>query len=95
MGLMRIQKKSLNDFANGKTNSIFCRTYVETDGLPTRECSGGSQPAACRTSDGRMWFSTTKGVVSVNPAELKPNLQPPTVMIESVLVDGREKNRIP
>jgi ligand-binding sensor domain-containing protein/signal transduction histidine kinase len=90
-GLMRIQKKSLNDFAGGTTNVISCRTYGKTDGLPTRECSSGSQPAACRTLDGRIWFPTTKGLVSVNPAELKPNLQPPLVMIESVLVDGREQ----
>src|SRR5450432_256273 len=91
MGLMRIPKKSLNDFAVGATNSISCRTYVETDGLPTRECSSGSQPAACRTREGRLFFPTTKGLVSVNPAELKPNLQPPLVMIESVRVDGREQ----
>ena len=91
VGLMRIQKKSLNDFASGTANLVSCRTYVEADGLPTRECSGGSQPAACRTRDGRLWFPTTKGLVSVNPAELKPNLQPPLVMIESVLVDGQEQ----
>jgi ligand-binding sensor domain-containing protein/signal transduction histidine kinase len=90
-GLMRIQKKSLNDFANGTANLISCRTYVETDGLLTRECSAGSQPAACRTRDGRLWFPTTKGLVSVNPADLKPNRQPPLVMIESVLVEGREQ----
>ncbi|MEJ0091758.1 MAG: two-component regulator propeller domain-containing protein [Limisphaerales bacterium] len=91
IGLMRIQKKSLNAFADGTGNSISCRTFVETDGLPTRECSSGSQPAACRTRDGRLFFPTTKGLVSVNPAELKPNLQPPLVMIESVKVDGREQ----
>jgi signal transduction histidine kinase/ligand-binding sensor domain-containing protein len=91
MGLMRIQKKSLEDFADGKIKSISCRTYAETDGLPTRECSGGSQPAACRMGDGKLFFPTTKGVVSVDPLELKPNLQPPLVMIESVLVDGREQ----
>jgi signal transduction histidine kinase len=90
-GLMRIQKQSLNDFPNGTANLISCRTYVETDGLPTRECSAGSQPAACRTRDGRLWFPTTKGLVSVNPADLKPNRQPPLVMIESVLVGGREQ----
>jgi signal transduction histidine kinase/streptogramin lyase len=95
MGLMRIKKKSLDDFANGKANSFTCRTYVESDGLPTRECSFGSQPAACRTSDGRLWFPTVKGLVSVNPEELKPNLQPPLVMIESVLVDEAKKtNRL-
>jgi hypothetical protein len=51
----------------------------------------GSQPAACRTRDGRLWFPTIKGLAYVNPAELKPNLQPPLVMIESVLVDGPEQ----
>jgi ligand-binding sensor domain-containing protein/two-component sensor histidine kinase len=91
MGLMRIQKKSLNDLADGKTTTVSCRTFTETDGLPTRECTGGSQPAAIRASDGRLWFPTTKGLVSVNPAELKPNLQPPLVMIESVKIDGREQ----
>jgi signal transduction histidine kinase/streptogramin lyase len=90
-GLMRLQKKLLNDFAGGTVSSISCRTYGEADGLPTRECSAGSQPAACRTLDGRLWLPTTKGLVSVNPAKLKPNRQPPLVMIESVLVEGREQ----
>jgi ligand-binding sensor domain-containing protein/signal transduction histidine kinase len=90
-GLMRLPKKLLNDFAGGTVRSISCRTYGEADGLPTRECSAGSQPAACRTRDGRLWFPTTKGLVSVNPAELKPNSRQPSVMIESVLVEGREQ----
>ena len=95
MGLMRISKKSLNDFADGTTNSLSCRTFTETDGLPTRECTAGSQPAPIRALDGTLWFPTTKGLVSVNPAELKANLQPPLVMIESVLVDDAKKtNRL-
>jgi ligand-binding sensor domain-containing protein/signal transduction histidine kinase len=91
MGLMRIQKKSLNDFAAGATNSISCRTFTETDGLPTRECTAGSQPAAILARDGILFFPTTKGLISVNPAELKPNSQPPVVMIESAKIDGREQ----
>ena len=90
-GLMRIQKNSLNDLAQGTARLISCRTYVETDGLPTRECSAGSQPAACRTPDGRLYFPTTKGLVAVNPADIKTNPQPPRVMIESVRVDGQEQ----
>jgi len=90
-GLMRAQKKSLDDFAVETTNVISCRTYTESDGLPTRECSAGAQPAVCRAGDGAFWFPTTKGFVSLNPADIKPNLQPPTVLIESVLVDGREQ----
>jgi ligand-binding sensor domain-containing protein/signal transduction histidine kinase len=91
VGLMRVAKKSLNDFAAGTTNVISCRTYGKADGLPTRECSAGSQPAVCRTPDGKLWFPTIKGLASVNPVDLKLHLDPPLVMIESILVDGREQ----
>jgi ligand-binding sensor domain-containing protein/signal transduction histidine kinase len=91
LGLMRVAKQFLDAGANPATNFAACRIYGEADGLPTRECSSGSQPAACRTVDGRLWFPTTKGLAYVNPAELTPNLQPPLVMIESVLVDGQEQ----
>jgi signal transduction histidine kinase len=91
-GLMRIRKKSLDDFAANPTNSIFCRVYGKTDGLPTCECSFGSEPAAISAHNGELFLPTTKGVVSVNPAALKPNLQPLTVSIEAVFVNGRRQN---
>jgi signal transduction histidine kinase/ligand-binding sensor domain-containing protein len=91
LGLMRIPQKLLNTPVPGTLDFSACRIYSEADGLPTRECSSGSQPAACRTMDSRLWFPTTRGLAYVNPAELTPNLQPPQVMVESVLVDGREQ----
>ena len=93
MGLMRIPKKSLDDFAagNSKPGAIPCRTYGMADGLPTRECSIGSQPAAIRANDGKLWFPTVKGAAVVNPAQVKINPQPPLVVIESALVDGQEQ----
>jgi signal transduction histidine kinase len=93
---MRIRKKSLNDFADEKSDSILCRIYGRADGLAARECSSGSQPATCLTLDHKLWFSTIKGAASVDPKKLRPNLQPPSVMIESVPVDGIEQktNRI-
>ncbi|HWC60036.1 MAG TPA: two-component regulator propeller domain-containing protein [Verrucomicrobiae bacterium] len=87
-GLMRVAKKSLNEVADGTSKSIQCRVYVEEDGLPTRECTEGSQPAACATEDGRLWFPTTRGLVYVDPSALKQNLLEPPVIIESVLVDS-------
>ena len=81
-GLMRVGKKSLADFAADRGRKIICRTFL------TRECSAGVQPAAIRAHDGRLWFPTTEGFVSVNPADLKPNPNPPPVVIESVRVDG-------
>ncbi|HVU28068.1 MAG TPA: two-component regulator propeller domain-containing protein [Verrucomicrobiae bacterium] len=90
-GLMRIAVKSLNEFADGEANSFFCRVFNEADGLPTRECSSGSQPAVARMTDGNLVFPTTKGLALLNPVELKSNSRPPAIFIESVLVDGREQ----
>ena len=87
-GLMRLSKKALNDFAQDPTNSLSCRTFGRADGLPASECSSGSQPAACRTHDGKLWFPTINGLASVDPAAIKPNSNPPPVIIESVLIDG-------
>lgn len=92
-GLMRIPENSLADLADG--TNFFCRVYGKADGLPTRECSSGSQPAAVCAPDGRLWFPTIDGLVSVDPAKLKPNRRPPHVLIESVLVDERQQNTNP
>ena len=89
-GLTRVAKKSLQGFAE-RTNSLACRTYVSADGLPTEECTQGSQPAACRSSDGRLWLPTTQGLVSVNPLLLQPNPYETPVVIESVLVEGKRE----
>ena len=98
-GLMRVEKRALNVFAEtrneARTNSIHVRTFGKADGLPTKECTTGSQPAACRTSDGRLWFPTTRGLVVVNPAQLSFNTNPPLVHIESVLVDGESQGENP
>jgi ligand-binding sensor domain-containing protein/signal transduction histidine kinase len=90
-GLTRVPKAALAAFANRLTNTIPCRTYGKEDGLPTLECTQGSQPAACRARDGKLWFPTIRGLVSVDPAGLKTNFRPPPVKIESVFIDGQSQ----
>jgi signal transduction histidine kinase len=55
--------------------------------MPTLQCSGGSQPAGCRSADGRLWFSTITGLVSVDPNNVWTNPLPPRVLIENLIVD--------
>jgi len=94
-GIFSVAKTDLRQFADGKARSIPCTAYGKYDGLPSLECSGGYQPAACRTRDGRLLFTTLKGVVSVKPETLAPNRLPPPVVIEEVLVDGRPQTAEP
>jgi signal transduction histidine kinase len=56
--------------------------------LPSRECTGGFQPAVCTTRDGRLIFPTVKGVAMVDPSNLPYNPKPPLVVVEEAEVDN-------
>jgi signal transduction histidine kinase/ligand-binding sensor domain-containing protein len=86
-GILCVSQQALNQCADGAGGALHCATYGISDGLPTLECSGGLQPAGCRTSDGRIWFATSRGLVAVNPQAVKVNYLPPPVRIERLLVD--------
>jgi ligand-binding sensor domain-containing protein/signal transduction histidine kinase len=47
------------------------------------------QPGAVRAGDGSLWFATARGVVRVDPERLRPHQLPPSVRIESAVLDGR------
>jgi signal transduction histidine kinase/ligand-binding sensor domain-containing protein len=88
-GIVRASKVELDACADGKLKKIDCLTYGINDGLPTIECSEGSQPAGCKTADGRLWFPTSKGLVVVDPNDVHRNPSPPPMALEGLLVDGR------
>ena len=68
------------------SNATMIRTWPSSCVWRGRRPWAWPRPAACRTRDGKLWFPTIKGLVSVNPAALKPNTNPPAVVIESVLI---------
>jgi signal transduction histidine kinase len=74
---------------------VNCLSYGKADGMPTLECSGGLQPPGGRTTDGRLWFPTSKGLAVFNPEEAKVNQLPPPVIIENMLADGRTVTPFP
>ena len=87
-GIFNLPKVELNQCADGQTQSVRPLVYGTGDGMPTLECSGGFQPASCRTDNGQLWFPTTKGLVGINPNDIKVNQLPPPARIETMLVDG-------
>lgn len=88
-GIQRIAKTELNRCADGRISSFASQTYDEDDGLPVIEFTGGAAASGCRTDDGRLWFASSKGVLSIDPARIQVNQTPPPVVIESVWIDGR------
>jgi ligand-binding sensor domain-containing protein len=93
-GVFRVSKQELNQFARGQIRSISCFSYTESDGLPSRECTGGSQPSGSKTRDGRLWFPTIRGVAVVDPEAVPVNPLAPPVAIEELVMEGKSRSSI-
>jgi len=91
-GIFRVSKKQVNDFMdnkNGNSSPIDCVSYDEKDGMISRECVGGTHPSAWKTRDNKFWFPTIKGVVMIDPQNIKYNRKPPPVVIEAIIADNK------
>jgi ligand-binding sensor domain-containing protein/serine phosphatase RsbU (regulator of sigma subunit) len=83
-GLSRVSKKELEDFANGKINTIHPISFNEEDGMISRWC----RSKGWKSRNGKLWIPTVKGLVMVDPARIKSNLIAPPVIIEEITIDG-------
>lgn len=88
-GIQRVAKHDLRRCADGVIPVFSSQTYDQSDGLPIVEFLGGRQASACKTEDGRLWFASSAGLVSVDPGRIRSNPIPPPVVVESMVVDGR------
>jgi diguanylate cyclase (GGDEF)-like protein len=91
-GIYSANQRTLEDFAEGKTRFVSSTRYGLSDGMKSTEASDVvSQPAGCRTPDGKLWFTTKKGIVAVDPMHISHNSLIPPVFVESVVADGETK----
>jgi signal transduction histidine kinase/ligand-binding sensor domain-containing protein len=88
-GVYRVWRKELNDFAEGKIQSITSVSFDKRDGMPSSECNGGFQPAGWKTRAGLLMFPTQGGLAVIDPEAIKPAGQPPPVVIEDLIVDRK------
>ena len=89
-GIYRASLKDLDDFADGHNSWVPTTIFGIADGMKTAEASmSSSQPGGARAADGKLWFTTVKGIVSIDPRHISSNPLSPPVVIESVLVDNR------
>jgi signal transduction histidine kinase/ligand-binding sensor domain-containing protein len=88
-GIYWMRLQDLNDVAAGRAKTVRCVAYDESDGMLSLETNGQkSNPAGCKTRDGRLWFSTTKGVAVIDPSKVALDDVPPLAAIEIVRANG-------
>ncbi|HEX7653352.1 MAG TPA: two-component regulator propeller domain-containing protein, partial [Verrucomicrobiae bacterium] len=91
-GLLRAAEKDLKILAAGKAATVPLSVYGRFDGLPAQGYAGWFQPSCWRSHDGRLWFTTVKGLAVVDPREVRVNRRPPPVILEELRVDGVAMN---
>ncbi len=89
-GIYRASRKELVQCCEGKISRVRCVSYNEKDGMKSRECNGGSRPPGLKSSDGKLWFPTIKGLVMIDPENIKRNRLSPPVKIEEITIGDRK-----
>lgn len=89
-GIRRVPRFDLEEVVRGRKDPVPSETFGRDDGMPSRQCNGGSQPSAVRARDGRLWYATSAGVALVDPRRLTFASASPPAVIEALEVDGEE-----
>jgi ligand-binding sensor domain-containing protein/signal transduction histidine kinase len=88
-GVFRVRKRDLDAFDDKKIETIASLVYGKNDGMESPPMNGNGKPSAWKSSDGRLWFPTSKGLVAVNPETIRIDEEPPAVFIETVAADEK------
>lgn len=87
-GIIRAERAQLLARAKDRNSRVQWLRLDHTDGLPSRECIGGYQPAGWRAKDGMLWFPTGSGIARVKPGLVEINKVAPPVYLQSVRANG-------
>ena len=88
-GIFRVRRVDLVDRLEGRTALVHAVLIGKDEGLKDISCLGFFQPAAWKSRDGQLWFTTRRGVLQLDPALAIPEAAPPPVRIEEVVSDDR------
>jgi signal transduction histidine kinase/ligand-binding sensor domain-containing protein len=90
-GIARVSKSQLHDFAEGRITALTPTNYGVEDGLRSAQCAPAYQGGGgTRTRDGRIWFTTSRGIAAIDPGAPKTwPLNAPIPHVVEVYSDGR------
>jgi signal transduction histidine kinase/ligand-binding sensor domain-containing protein/DNA-binding response OmpR family regulator/HPt (histidine-containing phosphotransfer) domain-containing protein len=87
-GVFRTRRADVSATMDGQRRGFSSEHFGLADGMRSEACSGGTQPGAVRTSDGRLWVATSRGLVILDPKKLDRPAPFLSLRIEGVLSDG-------
>ena len=89
-GIYKVKKQDFLNISKGKSNKVKSISYGVDDGMKSRECNGGFQPAGFKAKNGELYFPTIKGLVVSDPDYQLKNTKKPPVYIEALMANGKK-----
>jgi signal transduction histidine kinase/CheY-like chemotaxis protein/HPt (histidine-containing phosphotransfer) domain-containing protein len=87
-GVFRVRAADVSATMDGQRRGFSAEQYGLADGMRSEVCSGGTQPGAILSADGRLWVATTRGLAILDPSRLERPPASLAVRIEGVRADG-------
>jgi signal transduction histidine kinase/ligand-binding sensor domain-containing protein len=90
-GITHVSAEELSVWLQDPAYAVSGEHLDALDGLPGLSAERVPEPSLAQSSDGRLWFATTRGIAWLDPVALHQNLNrlPPPVLITSVLSNGK------
>ena len=89
LAILRVSSQELEKALLSPSYRMQGASFDATDGLRGLPRQREPFPTAIRSTDGRLWFSTSEGVAVIDPRHLPKNIVPPPVAIEALEADDR------
>lgn len=84
LGIYRISKQEVDNYAAGLVEKVHPMTFDQSDGIEQPWCESGIM-----TRDGKLWFTSYKGLVIIDPAKVGAHTSvPPKAIVEDMNVNG-------
>jgi signal transduction histidine kinase/ligand-binding sensor domain-containing protein len=88
-GIVHIQHDELEHLKHDSAHPVQCEVIDSFDGVPGFPIQTRPQPTALATTDGKLWFALSGGIISIDPNHLIRNSLPPPVTIRSIASAGK------
>lgn len=86
-GLYWIDRGEIEQWAKGTLNRVKAIAYDGAEVIKTADKTMRQERVACKTSDGRIWFPSEKGVAVIDPAHVPVHGKPPIVHLKQMLAN--------
>ena len=86
-GLFQVRMEEMEAVAEGRKERVRSRIFGRSEGLSGLQPNCDNFPAVCQARDGRLWFSMRRGLLMVQPDQIRDNRRLPPVLLERVSVD--------